>query len=475
MTINTSLPSTVRRPGQFHEFDLTSSANGLTPLDNRVLLVGVMGATGTAVADDFNEIFDELQADTLFEQGSELALMIRKALQEARALGFAPSIWASGLADPAGAAKTTTITIAAGTSNVSADIAFSVAGRRYLAGVTAGDDQDAVALAIKAALDADLANLPVTAAVVTNVVTLTVNYTGVNGNALKTTIDDVGLTGLTITPADAVAGTGAALIATALSNSLAKFFETVAIANNLAADVAVLDTHLDIAWGGDEKRWIFPVMANNGTLSTANTVSNTANDERIVNVTYEDSPEMNGNTAAAIAVHISARELANYNWDGQETTIAPPPDASVYTSTEIESALQAGSTPLRPNDQRTKTEIVRLITTKTLEGANPFERAKDLATMRGLVFTTRQLDAAFGIQFKAVNKSAQVIKRMRSVAYNTLKALETLGVTQNVDALFPQLLVESDGIVATRANVSTPESIIPNLHQIAFVHVLFVE
>ena len=475
MGINTSLPSTVRRPGQFHEFDLTSSANGLTPLDNRVELIGVMGATGTAVADDFYEIFDEIQADTLFEAGSEIALMVRKALKEARALGFAPSIWAIGIADPAGAAATFLLTVAAATVAVSTDIKFSVAGRQYLAGVTVGDDEDAVALALKAALDADLPNLPITAGVALNVATLTLNYTGVNGNDLKVTVDDVGLSGMTITPSAGVAGSGAALIATALSNSLSKFFETLAIANHVAGDITVLQTHLDAAWAGDEKRWVVAIMAENGTLGTATTLSNTANDERISIVSYEDSPEMPGNIAAAIAVHISARELPNYNWDGQETTIAVPPDASVYTSTEVESALAAGSTPLQPNDARTKTEIVRMITTKTLENSNPFERAKDLATIRGLVFSTRQIDAAFGIQFKAVNKSPQVIKRMRSVAYTTSKALEVLGVMQNVDALFPQLLVETDSVVATRANISIPESIIPNLHQIAFVHVLFVE
>ena len=474
MTINTNLPSNVRRPGQFHQFDLTSSANGLTPLDNRVLLQGVMGS-GTAVANDLYEIFDELQSDALFEAGSEVALMVRKALAESRALGFAPSIWAQGIAAPAGAAATFLLTVAAGTSAVASDILFSVSGRQYRASVSAGDDQDAVALAIKAALDADLAELPVTCGVATNVATLTLNYTGVNGNALKVSVDDVGLTGLTITPSAGVAGAGAAVIATALSTSLAKFFETLAIANHAAADITALQTHLDVAWGGDEERWIFPIMAENGTLSVGNGLASTANDQRICVVTYEDCPDMPGNIAAAIAVQVSARELANYNWDGAETTIAVPPDASVYTSTEVESALAAGATPLKPNDQRTKTEIVRLITTKTTEGGNPFDRAKDLATMRGLVYSTRQIDAAFGIQFKAVNKSKQVIKRMRSVAYNTCKALEVLGVMQNVDALFPQLIVEPDGVVKTRANVSIPESIVPNLHQIAFVHVLFVE
>lgn len=476
MTINTSLPSTVRRPGQFHEFDLTSAAAALTPLENRVLLIGTMGS-GTATADQFYEIFDEIQAENLFGQGEEITLMIRKALEAGRSLGFSPSIWAVGLADPAGTAGEFTITVSAGTAAVAGDILFSVAGRKLRAGVSAGDDQDAVAAAIKAAIDENLPNLPVTAAVVTNVCTLTANWTGVTSDDFSVTIDDVGLTGLTITPANSVAGAGAASIVTALSNSLSKLFETKAIANHVAQDITDFKAHLDLAWAEDEKRWCHAIMAEHGTLSTANTLATTADDERISVISYEDCPGLPGETAAAIAVNVSARELPNYNWDGQGMPLPAPPDASVYTSTEVESALAAGSTPLQPNDQRTESLIVRLITTKTTENSQPFERAKDLATIRGLVFTTRQVDAAFGTQFQGVNKSEQVIKRMRSVAYNVLKALETFGtgVTQNVDALFPQLLVESDAVVPTRANVSLPESIIPNLHQISFKHVLFVE
>lgn len=476
MTITTTLPSTTRRPGRFHEFDLASTARGLVPLDNRILLIGVMGS-GTATADDFFEIFDELQSDTLFGVGSEITLMVRKVLEAANLLGFAPAIFATGIADPAGTAAQITLTVTAGSAAVNADIAFTIAGRKFLAGVTAGDDQDAVALALKTAIDGNLADLPITAAVVTNVCTLTANQTGVNGNDIKATIDDVGLTTLVITPVASTPGAGNALITTALSNSLPVYFETKAIANHLAGDITVLKTHMASAWLGDAKRWNFAFLAETGSLGTGTTLASGSNDERILVKVYEGSPQLPGEIAAMCALEVSARELPNFNWDGQTLPCALPPDSDVFTTTEIESALAAGASPLRPNDQRTTTEIIRMTTTKTLEGGNPFDRVADLAVMRGLVFTTRQVDVAFGNQFQAVNKSIQVIKRMRSVAYRVLKSLETFGtgVTQRVDELFPQLIVEPDETVATRANISLPESIIPNLHQIAFVHVLHID
>ncbi len=473
-----AIPSTIRKPGIFHEFDLVSGAVGLTPLPNRVLLVGeLLGGVGpgSAVADVFQQIFDENQVDLLFGEGSVAALMCRKALEAGRRIGVQPELYCAGIADPAGTAAEWTITVGAGTAAEGADLVFRIAGRTLRAGVSKDDDQDAAATAILAAINANLANLPVTAAVVANVVTLTAVNTGLNGNDIVVTVEDVGLSDLTVTPAVTIAGVGVADPTTALDNSLALYFETKAISTHLAADVTLLKAHLDDAWAPAAKRWTFAFMGETGSLATANTLSAAADDERICIVTYEDSPSLPSEIAAATAVAVSSQVQPNFNWDGFELPLFVPPDASVYSDTEIESALAAGSTPFAPNDQRTTTTIVRLITTKTTEGGNPFENAKDLSTMRGLITVVRQLDVTFAQQFRAVNKSPQVIKRMRSVAYSVLKLFEDDGVTQNVDALFPQLLVTPDATVKTRALVNTPESIIPNLHQTVFTHVLFVE
>lgn len=477
MTILNSIPSTTRKPGQFHEFDLLSGAQGLTPLSNRVLLVGEVLAAGTATLEEPVQVFDENDVDDKCGQGSMLALMARKALETGRLIGIQPEIWISPVADPAGTAATFTFTVTAGTAAEADDIVFRVAGRTLRAGVSAGDDQDAVAAAINTAI-AEAAGqgiLPGTAAAALNVCTFTVANTGVNGNDVTVSVESVGLTGLTVTAAAGVAGAGVVTPATALANSLAKFFEVIALSNHAAADITALLTHTAAAWAPAAKRWVFPLVGETGTLATANTLSAAANSERIGVISYEGSPSLPGEIAAAVCTAISARALPNFNWDGQELPLFVPADSDVYSDTEIESALAAGTTPLVPNDQRTFTEIVRLVTTKTLEGGNPFENAKDLATIRGMVFTIRQLDTTFSQQFKGVNKSAQVLKRMRSVAFQVLQSLEDLGVTQNVVALFPQLVVETDPVVPTRALVAVPESIIPNLHQIVMVHTLFVE
>lgn len=476
MPITHSIPSTTRKPGLFHEFDLLSGARGLVPLAARVLGIGVKSSGGTATANEAEQIFDEQQADALFGVGSEAALMARKALEVTRRKGISPEIWMAGIADPAGTAAAFTITVT-GTAADAGDIVFRVAGRTLRAGVSSGDSANTVAAAIEDAIDeaSEAGILPVTAAVVTNVVTLTAVNTGVNGNDINVTVEDVGLTALTVTPVQSVVGVGVALPATALADSLSRYYLVKVLANHASADITTLDTHQDSAWAPAEKRWNHAMIALTESLSTANTRAAAANSERIDVISYEESPSLPGEIAIAVGTAVALRSLPNYNWDGDELPLFAPPDSFVYTSTEIETALAAGSTPLVPNEARDATQIVRLITTKTLEGGSPFENAKDLATINGLIFTTRQLDAKFAQQFQAVNKSIQVLKRMRSVAYQVLKDLEDLGVTQNVDALFPQLLVETDAVVATRAVVAVPESIIPNLHQIILKHILFVE
>lgn len=471
MTIEHSVPSSLRKPGEFHEFDITSAARGLVPLTDRVILMGGMSAAGDATADEPVQVFSEAEADARFGAGSEVALMVRKALEVGRRVGFQPQIWATGIADPAGTASAQTLTIA-GTATEDGDLVVRIAGRWIRVGVSTGDDANTVAAALEAAIDAQAANLPVTAGVAGAVVTCTAVITGVNGEDIKYSVEQQPA-GITCTPASSAAGVGVLTYATALTNSKARSYIGLAISSHTATEVTALDTHLDECWAPAAKLWRFAFLGENGTLSTANTLAAAANDYRYCVTTYEDSPSLPGEIAAAMATIRAARQAPNYNFDYSELPIYAPPDASVYTDAEIETALDSGTTPLAP-DESGQTYIVRMITTQTTVGGAPFENTKDLANPYTMVYAARQLDARF-VLFRGTNKSARVRKRMYSVAYSTLKELETLEYLQNVDDHAGELTVDDDPVVATRAVVSVPESVVPNLHQVVLVHVLYVE
>lgn len=473
MTIEHSIPTTTRRPGNYHELDTTSSSQGLQPLENRVLLAGIMNPAGaSAIADAFVQVFEESVADALFGVGSEIALMARKALEVGRRIGFQPEIWATPVAEPAGTAAIHKLAVAAGLADAADDIVFRIGEELFRASVSAGDDQDAVALAMKAVVDAKLTKVPVTAAingVNANEVDLTQNFKGVNGNDLKIIVDSVGQTGLTITPSTPTPGVGSSVLTTALDNSLAKFFETLAIANHLAADVTALDVHHAAAWAPGAKRWVFSFVGENGTLATCNALALPA-DYRQQFISYEESGSTPGQLATALAVMVSAHEQPNANWDGFELPLGYPPDSAVYSHPEQESALAGGSTPIVPNDARDKALCVRMVTADST-----LENLKDLAILRGFVYVIRQLDAAWESKFKGLLKSDKVIRRMRSVALVVLLELEERNIVKNVEKLFPLLIIEPDQAVSTRAVASIPESIVPNLHQSVIKHVLYVE
>lgn len=478
MTISHSIPSTTRKPGIYHEFDAVSGATGLTPVELRLLVVGIMGSGGTATANTPVQIFDEADADLKLDQGSEAALGCRRALGQFKRLGIAAELWCCPLADPSGTATVETLT-ASGTATEDGDVVFRIAGRTLFAGVSSGDDDEAVAAAIKAAIDEAAAILPVTAALDSEdaaEVEVTANYTGVNGNDIAFSVVSTPA-GVTVTPAQATEGATAVVLTTALANALVKDFRVVAIGNHTSTDVTALDTHLDAAWAAAAKRWRFGIIGETGTLSAANTLSAAANDYRQIVASYEGCPNLPIEVAAAVGAALVARGSVqpNYNWDAEELDLYVPPDASAYTDAEIESALSSGSTPLAPSDDGARTEIVRLITTKTTEGGNPFENTKDVATINGWIATARQLDALYAQRYKGVNKNAQVLKRMRSDGLARLRLLEERGVTQNVEEHKDEFIVETDGSVATRAVVQVPESIVPNLHQTVLKHVLIVE
>ena len=480
MSITTTVSSTTRTPGTFAQLDVTSGSAGLVPIDNQVLLIGAYNGTGDSA---MTQIFDVEQSDTLFAQGTEIALMVRAALAKYREAGRAAKLYAIGVASPSGGTAAIHTVTFANTATAGGTIYIRVAGRSYQIGVSIGDTVAVVALAAKAALDLDLANLPVTASVSAGVLSLTANCKGVNGNDITVIVDDVGQTGVTGTVAlgggATPAGAGVTTLTTALVTSLSLDFDSIAIANHASADVTALGTHFASAWAPAEKKWRFAMIAENGSVSTANALSSAADSEKFCVLNCEGMPDLPGNVAARTAAHVATfiprdGEKPNANWDDSEIGSYAPSFANTFTSTELESALGGGTSPLMPNRARDGLRIVKLQTTKLTHNSAPVNLI-DLSTMRGLVYVARQVDATLLTQFMGINKTEQVIKRIRSVVFQKLLELQDTGVCQNVEEYFSQLIVETDSLVPSRVVVSIPASIIPNLHQIVAKHVLYVE
>lgn len=477
--IITSVPSNKRKPGTYIQFDTTSAARGLVPINWNVCLLGNKTTSGTATALVINLVESEGQADTLFGIGSELALMCRASFAAARLYGSSPAIYALAIADVVGAAQTRTFTVT-GTATATGDLVLMVAGRIIRVGINSGDVQNTVAAAINAAFNAANATgntaLPATSGVATNVATLTARHHGVNGVDMRVSVVE-NIAGISVA-IGGTAGTGAYDITAALDTLVDRFYHGVACANHTTTDVSDFAAYITAMSLPQTKKWPICVLAETASLSAANTLSTTANNQQISVIGAELYPNMTGEIAASLVTTLFAEGDPALCFDDTPLPLYVPAAADVPTDTEIETALSSGTTILSVNGNRTQSLIVRFVTTKTTIGAAVFENLLDVTNIKSLIYTAIQVDAAWQVwKQRPENKkaSASAARRLRSVTLNVLRQEEALDILQNVELHKGELFVEKDSIVKTRFNVAIPASVIPNLHQAVGVITLFVE
>ncbi len=470
--LQSNLPSDKRRPGTYHTFDDTSGARGLVPVTRSVACVGIKTSTGTLAVNTPQQVFNEAEADTYAGVGSELSLMVRQVFAELRAQGASCQVWIVAVAAPVNAAATRTLTFT-GPATAAGDAVFQIAGRTIHATVKVGDSANTIAATAKAAIDVQAPTLPITAGVASAVVTTTNRVHGVNGNDVVVSAVSAPA-GVTIVAANGTAGAGVASLVSALDSLGSRDYLAIAVANHLAQDVTDIGSHMDAMWASGRKRWRHAFMGENGSLATATTLASPANRKEIIIGSYESSPSLPCKIAASLAALSQSKERPSYNYDGAELQLYPPPDASVFSDDEVETAILGGVTPLTITDAG-KAKMERLVTTKATLNSAAFENLRDYAVSATSAYTARQVDAKLAPAMKGKNLDSDFLKQLRDLAYSVLKQMEVLGDLQNVDLHAAELKVGAAANSPSRALVEIPESVVPNCHQIDVTHRLFVE
>jgi phage tail sheath gpL-like len=479
--INTGVSAQLRRPQTFHAFTYQYAVRSLVALPLRIAMVGTMSTAKTATAATVYEIADAGQSDTLFGVSSELALMCRKAFETGAKLQKGPRLYAVGAADPAGTANVQTITCV-GTATADGVILVTVAGRQVSVGVRTGDVQDTIATAISNALKTIQATLPTTVSVATNVVTLTHAVTGINGTDVIVTVDQQ-VAGNVPTVATTVPGVGVVDITAALDALAPLPFDGIAIGNHAAADVTDINTDIASRWSYSEKRWRYYFIGERGSIGTATALAAAANHQAVVIASMEGCLSTCGEMATALCFATFSRERPNANYDGLKIPLFPPAAATVYTPTEVETAIAAGLTPLTAEiDPFTRTvtagvaKIERMITTKTTISSAPFEVLRDLAVSRVGVYAAQQFDVAFITRFGAEANpdgtlaSDDTIDQIKDMIEGILRLMQAGQIIRNVDDDLARLVVERDDVAIGRFNIDVAYTVVVGLHQLAFVH-----
>lgn len=480
MTISTGISTALLRPQTFHRHIYLKGGRSLVSLPQRIALVGIKAAGGTATATVPVDLVDPADVDSLFGQGSELALMARMAFAVMAQRGGGPALTGVPLAAPSGVAATHTFTVT-GTATAGGLLRLRIAGRNVYVGVTTGDTQNTIATAICNAIKALYGDLPGTAAVATNVVTFTHAHTGENGeDVLFEVVSYGGVTGSTVAAAAGTTGTGAATIATALDALAGLEFDAIALGNHKSADVSAILTSIATLWGPSEKKWRWHFIGETTTLSAATTLASAANHQGVIIGSCEAGRSLPGEVAAALAVAAFSTDRPNAGYNGLRLPLYQSADASAYSGTEVETALAAGVTPLTPVLSSTKAivdgwlKIERLITTKTTENSLPFATLRDLAVSRTGVYMARQLDIGYAARFGAGQDDVLIddtsMAQIRDMAVNMMHDAAALRILKNVEDDSAAMVVEQDPIADGRANVDMKYTVVMPLHQTAYVH-----
>lgn len=458
MAISTGVPFGRRTPSTAHTFSFSTAGAGLTPIAQTVALVGAMNTTGNAIADTPYRIWDAIDADTRFGKSSGLALMCRAFFKQCAKQGaIGPILYAVGLTPPGGGtAHVQTITVA-GTATEGGTGIVRIAGVPVQFGISSGDTAATAAAALKAALDAKVADLPVTAGVVGAVVTTTHPTRGEVGADVK--FETLQLpAGLTIAYAVFAAGAGVTDPTAALTALRAFKVHGVAIENRKAADVTILKADAVQAWGPFSKAWRHYYIGDCSTLATANALATASNDFAVVVVPWEASPTLGGQLAAAAVAKFYSTDRPNANFNGQEIVGVPPVDSAVYTTAELETALASGTSPIMPNAAKDAGVIVRAVTTKATTGGARDDGAYDLCASRTAAAIAEQCDLTWQRDFtgleavfisdpddpdNTLDKATDMVKSVHR-KYAALKP----PVLRNVDEFIEQIRVEeTPGVV----------------------------
>ena len=457
-----SIPSSIRKPGKYFEYNAALAVRSLPTNLQRVLIVAQMRTGGTAVANTVIQVFDSETAATLFGRGSQAHRMVRAALNANRYV----QLFVLPVADNgAGVVATATLTFA-GTATTAGAVYLNVAGVDVVVPVSVGDTAAVVATNVNAALVL-LINLPVSEGVAGAVVTLTQLNKGMVGNAHRLTASS-SATGITATPTAFASGLNDPALATPLANAFTGGHEIVVVPYTAGTPLTDLKAHLVSVSGPMERRPAIGVYASGGTLSAATTQAGTLNSERMTTVLLKNTITAAEEIAAAYAAVLAfeedpARPLNTLALTG----VTAPLIADRLSRTEQETCLANGVTPLEwgPGDV---VQIVRAVTTYTVNPASVLDVAwLDLTTMRTMDYCMKAWRTRVELRFPRDKLSVRTAARVRSELLDVAYRLEELEIIENVDLWKADLVVERDSQDNNRLNAKIPVDVVNGLHVFA--------
>lgn len=472
------IPTDLRLAGFFAEVDGSAAAQPTSTA--RALLIGQKLAAGTAPAGVPVLVARQgSEAPALFGRGSMLAAMVAVF----RANNETLPLYAIPLDDlEAGAAAATTITVT-GPATVAGTIALWIAGAsktaigdyRVSVGVSAGDTASTIAAAVATAINT-AADLPVTAAAVEAVVTVTARNKGLVANEIRVQHSLAGSVGGESLPAGVAltipgegyltGGTGNPDLTAAIAAMGDVAYDYIAMPYTDAASLNALDVEMVRRWGPMNQIYGLYFTAKSGSLSALTTFGLTRNGKFGCVVGGYDRAAPGYLTAARAAARAGAalfnhpaRALVGLTLTGERAE----PEASSLTKGDKNQLLWSGISVLDRQSDGTVTTN-RLISMYRVNAAGDADEAfLDLTTAASVQYVARELRSVINSRYLLrrcvlVEDGDEVASGIPvcspRLAKGTLiehyKSLVRNAITENVEEFAKRLVVTK---VGTRLNI----------------------
>lgn len=295
-----SVPTNLRVPGAYVEFDPSHAMAGLVQMPYKVLVFGQLLSTGTASADSLLRVTSASQARGLFGPGSQLAHMLESYFEN----NTFTETWAVGLSDDESAVAATGTLAITGTATAAGTLSVWIGGQRVRLAVASADTASEVATALAAAITADT-DLAVTAAAETGTVTLTARNKGLCGNDIDIRLnyysDEATPAGLAVAVTAMASGTANPDISGLIALLGDEWFNVIACPYTDAANLSALEAELASRWGPLRQIEGHAFTAATGTHSELGALGDTRNSPHLTIMDAHDSPTPPWQWAAGVA------------------------------------------------------------------------------------------------------------------------------------------------------------------------------
>jgi phage tail sheath gpL-like len=459
-----SIPSSIRKPGVYAEFNTKLAAGTLPSNLQRVLLIGQRLAAGTVAELVPTPVFSDAEAATYFGRGSMAHLMAKAAIKANPYLDL--TVCALDDSDT-GVAASGTVTIA-GPATGSGSLVVYVGAQRIEIGIASAATATEIGAALVAELD-KYPDLPATGSNNAGVVTFTARNKGTLGNAIALSAS-VAAAGVTAVVVAMASGAVDPVLASALAPIAPSQFHVIVSPYNDATSYAALKAHLETVSGAIEQRSGIAVMAFTAALASATTLGGTLNYPRITlpflrYTAASKAQSLPCELAAGCAAVIAGEEDPAKPLNTLEIRgIAVPAIADRLTRTEQESCLYNGVTPLEVGPGE-RVQFVRVISTYVENAAGvPDIALLDLTTIRTLDYVRKACRERLSLRFPREKLFAKTPTLVRTELLDVLLKLEELEIVEAVMDHIDGLIVERDSQDPNRINWKIPTDVVNGMH-----------